>query len=213
MDELIEKIKTAPLALKIGMVLILGTSFSVYSFFTDTPELEQKLVNSQGTRNIALATYTKAKEDTEKLIKLEVTLKTIREQLEKAKKYLPDKIEMDEVLHTAARFCSRYKVSLEEFTPLSEEQSKSEARYGIKPVSVKLKGRFVDITRFFDSVVHLEKIVHLRNVTLTKSQQEEGENSGDIDLFRMTPEQRQRYAERNTKVEATADLLLFKSGV
>ena len=212
MEELLEKLKHSPNLLKAALVVLIGAGYNVHSFVFDTPALEEQLTQAKSTRDLAKSRYTAAKSDAEKLFKLEVALKTIREQLDRAKKYLPDSIHMDEILHTTARFCKRYQVSLDEFTPQPEEPSTNEARYTVKPISIGLTGRFVDIARFFDSMVHLQTIVHVRNILLEKA---EGENKEDevVDLFRLTPEQRQRFAERNTKVKATADILLHKSEV
>lgn len=214
MDELIEKLKAAPNTVKFGLAILLGIGYNVYSLSVDMPALEEKIIQAEQERENAKSLYSRAKSDAEKLYKLEVALKTIREQLEKAKKYLPDTIHIDEILHTTARFCKRYSVSLDNFAPQAEEPSQSEARYSIKPISITLSGRFVDIARFFDSMVHLQSIVHVRNVNLEKSTEaNEEQRDNAVDLFRLTPEQRQKYSEQNTRVKATADLLLFRSEV
>lgn len=214
MDELLDKLKAAPNTVKFGLAVLLGVGYNVYSLSIDLPALEERIVQAEQEKENAKSLYTKAKSDAEMLYKLEVALKTIREQLEKAKKYLPDTIHIDEILHTTARFCKRYSVSLDSFAPQAEEPSQSDARYAVKPVSITLSGRFVDIARFFDSMVHLQSIVHVRNVTLEKSTEEvDGQRENAVDLFRLTPEQRQKYSEQNTKVKATADLLLFRSEV
>lgn len=212
MDELIEKLKHASAATKVLIVLALGGAYNVYSYINDTPALEAQLSQVKQERDLAKRRYNKAKSDAESLYKLDAALKAIREKLSQAKTYLPDTIHIDEILHTTARFCKRYQVNLDGFSPKPEEPSNDDARYVVKPIALSLTGRFVDIARFFDSIVHLKSIVHLRDIVLEKS---EGDNkNGEVlDLFRLTPEQRQRYAERNTKVKATADLLLFKSEV
>lgn len=213
MEELLERLKNAPLIAKVALAILLGSLPNIYTYTEETPVLEQGREQAVQERERQRMLYIKAKQDAEKLVKLEVTLKNIRENLTQAKKYLPDKIEMDEVLHTIARFCKRYSVDLDKFQPKAEEPSTSQARYITKPIEVELVGRFVDIARFFDSVVHLQKIVHLRNVRLTKAgeQNQDDNREEQIDLFRLSPEQRQRYAESSTKVQASAEIVLFKS--
>ena len=212
MEDLLEKLKNAPTILKVSLVVLFGSAINLWTYLEEMPTLEQKLVEAENYKNVAQKRYEKAKEEVANLTNLEVTLKNTQDDLTQAKRYLPDEVPMDETLHTTARFCKRYNVELTKFEPMQEEVSEDLARYAIKPVSVSLVGRFVDIARFFDSMVHLQKIVHLRNITLNKFQ-EEGDEEETLNLFRLTPEQRQRFAERNTKVSAQAELMLYKSDV
>ena len=87
MEEWIEKIKDLPNPVKWLLVIILSVGWNLYGLIDEVPKLEEELHQVQQEKELARKKYLKAKSDAEKLIKLEVTLKTIREQLQKATRH------------------------------------------------------------------------------------------------------------------------------
>jgi len=187
LQEVKERYASLPKLARFGLVAVLGASFSLYQYFDKTPELESRLqsVNQESIR--AQNRYENARKSSERLPALEAQLKDTEDQLRLARRYLPDEVEVDEVLHVTARLAREFGVELTSFTPGEAGEESPLGRYREVPMSLELKGTYTNIARLFDSLLHLEQVVHIRNIQLNAAnvQQDDAANQSQrtaIDL-------------------------------
>jgi len=170
-EELKERYTSLPMAARISLAIAIGCSYSAYKYFDHTPVLETELAEVRGLAVRAEARYESARRSSEALPSLEVKLKDTEQQLKLARRYLPDEIQVDEVLHVVARLAKEFGVELSKFTPMDAGEIAEAGRYRQVPMDVSLKGDYISIARFFDSLVHLEQVVHLRNIQMSRAQE------------------------------------------
>ena len=90
-----------------------------------------------------------------------------RGRMRNAESALPDKFEIDRILEKISILTEDSGVRLLMFDPKSEQISDTAFKYVELPIALKLRGNYKTVLTFLDTLVHLELLVHLRNISIT----------------------------------------------
>lgn len=151
-------------------------------------ELEQARINESAERS----RLESAKRKVAELPSLLNKVSEIEAALDKARRILPDKVEIDSILASLGKFEAELDVSLLRFVPGNELQPNAQIEYKELPIEITVQSNFPQIMRFYDKVLHMQTLTHLRSIEFTKVEANEEQQ---VD---------------NTKIESRAKLILFK---
>ncbi len=168
LDELKQKYKNLPLWARFLLMFVLGLIPGLYFYFDEGQSYEEKLAEILGQEATVRAEFEKARQRKSDLPKLEEKLAFTEDQLNKAKKLLPDSYIIESILEKAATLAIKANVVLERFKPLAEIGHDSDGyRYVELPIETQITGDYQSIATFFDKVAHLESTIFIRNITIT----------------------------------------------
>jgi Tfp pilus assembly protein PilO len=151
--------------MRLLVLALLAVGVPAFYFMDEAELVAQDFESAEQGKEIAKRKYDKAMEKVKALPALEEKLAGVEKNLEEAKKYLPPKIEFDEVLALTGRFEKEVGVTITRFAPKEEARPNPSIQYAEIPVEVHVKADFVRVMNFFDRLMHTEKIMHLRDVT------------------------------------------------
>ncbi|NRA43595.1 MAG: type 4a pilus biogenesis protein PilO [Oligoflexales bacterium] len=200
---------------KLLIIIIIGAVPGSCTYIEEGPILQEDLDRAINTRNAARAKFQKAREQKANLPKLEEKLALKEGELSKASKKLPDEFVMGKILQKTAMIAQDVGVDLNLFQPGQGAPAGGVFKYVELPISLQIIGTYVQIATFFDRVVHLDLLVHIKNIELSlakdieKSISEKAAGSiKDKDLQR---EAIQRARRENAKIMGTADMVIFRT--
>src|SRR5690606_20750015 len=127
---------------------------------------------SRAARDAIKAKIDNAVNSSSELPELERRVTQTEQGLEKARRYLPPSIEFDEVLSATGMLEKELGVQVMKFVPGIETQPNPDIRYAEVPVEITVKADFNRVMQFFDRLVHMEKLTHLRNITFESTMKE-----------------------------------------
>lgn len=171
LEEARENYKSLRSSTRIGIMVLLGLLPAGYVYYTEVLTISEQLEVAQQTKTAETKKYQDAKKKKEELPKLEERFATVTEELRKAQEKLPSKFHMDDILHSTASVAKEIGVKMMSFKPSAERMVAGAHRYAELPIKLNLIGKYNQIINFFDSIVNLEKIVHLRNISLKANRQ------------------------------------------
>ena len=157
-------IGTAPLPVKIGIIIFLCVGLAAAGFYFDTKD------------QIAQLEQTEAKEGTlktkfEDKQKKAVNLEDYKKQLEEMRKtfgtlirQLPSKTEIPNLIIDISRTGLSSGLEIDLFKPGSETKKDF---YSEKPIQLRVKGGYHEFGEFASGVAALPRVVTLHNITLT----------------------------------------------
>ena len=172
-EEVSERYKSMSVTKRAVIVALLGLIYPAYIYYERGLNLTEQLEDSQRKKESLEKQYQVAKKKNTELPLLEEKFNLVTEELRQAQEKLPNNFFMDDILHSIATVAKEVGVKMSSFTPQKEITKKGAHTYVELPISVRLVGQYNQIAGFFDRVVNLEKIVHLRNISM--SAQREGE--------------------------------------
>ena len=135
------------------------------------------MIEAQQAKDSANQKYQAAKKKTEDLPLLEERFTLVTEELRKAQEKLPNKFFMDDILHSTASTAKEAGIVLESFKPGQESVIQGAHQYMELPIKLSISGKYPQTANFFDSIVNLKKIVHLRNISMTAQRKGDGKRS------------------------------------
>ncbi len=160
----LKTIGTAPLPVKIGIIIFLCLGLAAAGFYFDTKD------------QIAQLEQTEAKEGTlknkfEDKQKKAVNLEDYKKQLEEMRKtfgtlirQLPSKTEIPNLIIDISRTGLSSGLEIDLFKPGSETKKDF---YSEKPIQLRVKGGYHEFGEFASGVAALPRVVTLHNITLT----------------------------------------------
>ncbi len=98
------------------------------------------------------------------LKKFKAEYAAVKKEFQEALKLLPDKREIPNLLRSVSQMGTDAKL---EFRLISPQTENSQDFYMEIPVLLELKGNFPNVTRFFDRVGRMDRIVNLINISMT----------------------------------------------
>jgi type IV pilus assembly protein PilO len=208
MEELIERIKHMPLKARLVVALALGIVLPLYFVFMDEVEaVDWELEDARTQYESIEIKYNKAKRQKNDMPELEKKHEFTQKQLAEAKKRLPDVYHMDSILEFVAKSSDESGVKLLEFTPNDEEFKDTGYSYVEMPINLGVEGSYNQIGVFFDKLVHMEKMVHIRDLNAQQIQKQQDDPTG----IELTKEAKLAQILDGVKVKATAKLVVFRS--
>lgn len=197
MEELLEKIKAIQPWKRFLVITIIIGSVIGYFMMDQINILEQE---RQKIESKKLMTTTKMQEAISKKNKLEDVKKqlaNIKEDLEKAKKIIPDNINIDEILQHLSTYAKETNVLINSFKPEEEKLIKSGVEYYEVPVALSVEGKFHDIILFYDKILHMSYISNLHDLSFISTTQNVAKQGNNAAL--------------EIIVNSTSKLILFKT--
>ena len=153
-------IGTAPLPVKIGIVIFLAAA----GFYFDTKDQIAQLEQTEAKEGTLKAKF----EDKQKKA---VNLELYKEQLEEMRKtfgtlirQLPSKTEIPNLIVDISRTGLSSGLEIDLFKPGTETKKDF---YGEKPIQLRVKGGYHEFGEFASGVAALPRVVTLHNITLT----------------------------------------------
>ncbi len=157
-------IGTAPLPVKIGIVLFLCVGLAAAGFYFDTKDQIAQLEQTEAKEGTLKAKF----EDKQKKA---VNLELYKEQLEEMRKtfgtlirQLPSKTEIPNLIVDISRTGLSSGLEIDLFKPGTETKKDF---YGEKPIQLRVKGGYHEFGEFASGVAALPRVVTLHNITLT----------------------------------------------
>ena len=206
MEELLERWKMVPLIGRLAICLIVGGLIPVYLYMDTIDGLSEQLSEAEGQLESMEAKYNRAKRDKTNMPELEKKLEFVEKELVEAKKRLPDFYKMDSLLEFVANSAEKSGLTLLEFKPENEVFKDTGYSYVEMPINLKVTGNYNQIGVFFDEIVHMEKMVQIRDLEANRRLQANGFEQQD-----MTPEGKLAQLLDSIKIDATAKLVVFRS--
>ena len=194
LDELKEHYKNLRPSTKYILLVVIGLSPGAWTYYDQGMGLQGQLSEANDAKEKANQQYQDAKKKTEDLPKLEAKLTFVTEELRKAQEKLPNKFFMDDILYSTANAAKESGVIMESFKPGEERVVQGAHQYMELPIKLSISGRYSQVVNFFDTIVHLKKIVHVRNITLTAQRKASAGGKGDI-----------------VTIKSAVDLIVFRS--
>ena len=165
-DELIERYKMLPLWGRLLALAILGMMPGAYTVWDEQEGLDERLQASQAEEATVKQDFEKKVAQKGDLPRLEEKKAFTQEQLEKAKKMLPDGYKIEEILRRVAVIAKESGVTLLRFDPGVESVvPPTENHYYQLPIAAAVSGQFNQVAGFFDRILHLEGTVFVRNIS------------------------------------------------
>jgi len=162
-----------------GFVLIVY----FYFFYFLQPALEKKTALEENLGNLERQIISRQRvvkqieQHKKEIAKLEENLKVALDKL-------PEKKEIPHLLRSASEAGTEAGLEFLLFEPMKPAPREF---YAEIPVKISVKGGYHDVTRFFDSVAHLPRIVNVTDLTIGKAVKvEDGRNILTVDCFLKT---------------------------
>ncbi len=155
---------------KVQRLIICFVTFSLiggaYYYFIFQPKHDnlKQLKQTYQTQVRQLATY---RQRASEIIKYEKLMAQTQSEFDEAMKALPDKRELPSLLTNISKAGSDAGLAFHLFQPTNEVNKEF---YSEIPVSIKLEGRYHQITDFFFQIIRLNRIVNIDNVKVKSKQ-------------------------------------------
>ena len=208
MEELIERLKHFPLSIRVTVAAILGVVIPWYfMFWDDVNNINYELEMANGKYESIEGKFNRAKRQKTDMPELEKKIEFTRQELLKAKTKLPDNYQMDSILEFVATASDEAGAELLKFEPNEEAFKDTGYSYVEMPIQLSVQGTYNQIGVFFDKLVHMEKMIHLRDMN---SQQVV--NVAEPALANEMTQQARLAAQLDgIKVKTDAKLIVFRS--
>ncbi len=138
---------------------LIGGSYYYFIYMPKSKELAQVRTTYDSQKN-KLASY---KKEAGKLLYWEQKMADTQEKFNQAMKTLPNKRELPSLLTSISRSGSNAGLAIHLFKPDTEQ---NKTFYKEIPVSIKVEGRYHQVTDFFYQIVNLNRIVNINNVSV-----------------------------------------------
>lgn len=170
MDAIFEKVgtltKVQRLLICLVTFLIIGGAYYYFIFMPKHVELKK----AKQTYDRQVAKLTSYKKRALEILKYEKKMAQTQEVFNQAMKALPDKREIPSLLTGISRAGSKTGLAFHLFQPKKEV---NRAFYKEIPVSIKVKGRYHQITNFFFQITRLNRIVNINDVVVKSKQNDD----------------------------------------
>ncbi len=177
-DEAKENYKEMNYKKRAVIMIVVGLLPAAYMYYDEGSTLQKKLEEAQQAKVAEQKKYQVAKNKKENLPLLEEKFNKVTEQLREAQETLPNKIYMEDILHTTASIAKETGIRFKSFKPGSETVVKGVYQYAEVPIALDFTAKYSQVMTFFDNIANMEKITHLRNITLGAQRKKGGTIGG-----------------------------------
>lgn len=167
LEEVKENYKEMNFKQRALIMVLVGLLPTVYIYYDEGSSLSEKLETAQQTKITENKKYQVAKNKQKKLPLLEEKFTKVTEQLRRAQEKLPNKIYMDDILHSTANIAKEAGIRFKLFKPGAESVKQGAHQYAEMSIALDFTAQYSQIMTFFDNIANMEKIIHLRNISMT----------------------------------------------
>lgn len=192
-EELVDRYRRSPANRRYALIFLISLLPAAYYWLEEGDALQTQYEQAKDEESAIQGRLENNRRRVAELPKLLSRVKQIEEELEKARRILPNKVEIDQILADLGRFEKELDVKLHKFVPGAEVQPNPEMEYREIPVDLTLRGTFPQIMKFYDRILHLPNLTHLRAIQFNAITSADVEGTAG-----------------NTIVESTSKLILFK---
>lgn len=213
LDELKERYKLLPLWTRLLMMAILGLAPSAF-YYTDTGEyLLEDLENAKNGRDGNRSLFEQARSKKGNLPKLEEQMAFTEQQLEEAKKQLPDVFLVEDLLQRLAAIANESGVVLRAFKPDDEPTpGNGDYKYMELGHETNIEGRYNNVAAFLDKVAHLESSVFIKSIEIDREAGQKAALAGANKENNALQRHKDAIASRkNTRVLAKVKMVAYRS--
>tara|TARA_B100000902_G_C27075739_1_gene796297 strand:+ start:74 stop:664 length:591 start_codon:yes stop_codon:yes gene_type:complete len=178
MEEQVARYQSLALKKRLIIMLILGISYPIFSFYENIDLVEENLDRVIIAENAASIKFKRATKTIANLPQLEKQQEEITSKLNKARTLLPMRIDFTEVLKKFADFEKILDIKMVTFSPKPLEQKTVDTNYATVPVSLKLSASFGKTLTFIDNIMHLKKLIHIEKLKMLSVKNISTSNNG-----------------------------------
>ena len=178
MEEQVARYQSLALKKRLIIMLILGISYPIFSFYENIDLVEENLDRVIIAENAASIKFKGATKTIANLPQLEKQQEEITSKLNKARTLLPMRIDFTEVLKKFADFEKILDIKMVTFSPKPLEQKTVDTNYATVPVSLKLSASFGKTLTFIDNIMHLKKLIHIEKLKMLSVKNISTSNNG-----------------------------------
>lgn len=212
---LIEKYRYADKKYQIFIPILIGLALGYYFYDSTVPTQIEVLEISQKAADNAKQQYGEAFKKKDQIKKLEADLEKAETLLSDLSKRLPNEVDIDLVLDNVAKLAIKTDMNIaavEPMTPTNEVAPNPGAKgdpaksFTENIVKMGISGRFKDTVRFFDELLHLEKVVNINNIRMRSEIRADGGSNAEEDSNATN-----RRLRDNTIVNTSFEIITFRS--
>lgn len=174
-EELVERYRNTNSIVRSVMLVVAATVIPLFVLFDDGATLNEELETTRQSHEAIKTKVDRAVRNTAELPQLEQKLAGIELGLDRARRFLPKSIEFDEILAQTGLYEKEFGVQVVHFVPGAEVRPNTEMRYVEVPVEITVRAEFGKVMQFFDRLVHMDKLTHLRDVSFEQAKDGKGE--------------------------------------
>ena len=166
LELLVDRFREIPIRFRLLLVAAAGILPAIYVWTGEVDIYQAKLETAESEMQSSEANLRRAKAKVAKLPQLLANLEKIEQDLEGARKILPDTIEMDEILSAVGKLEQLHGVKVSRFQPGEISPGGDGEDYQEQVVAINLTGSFPKLMQFYDGLVHMNNLTHLRDINL-----------------------------------------------
>ncbi|MCB9228789.1 MAG: type 4a pilus biogenesis protein PilO [Deltaproteobacteria bacterium] len=193
------------------LLVVLSIIPSVMTFFEDGQSLHEELSMAKSARDSSAVKFKNARKRKTNLPVLEEQLSYTQEQLLLASKKLPDEFIIEKVLQKVSVIAQDLGLKLQEFDPGQGQPAGGLFKYVEMPIHLKLLGTFAQTATFFDRVVHLELLSHIKNIEMTATSTIDESLSKKTSDVKLSSDTMQKIAREKLKISSNAEMVIFRT--
>lgn len=167
-EDLIDRYKTTKSSYRFIFVFFIALLPGIYTWIEEGDRIALELESISQQEKVERTKLERARRKVSQLPELLDKLNLIEDELQRAKSFLPDDLEIDRILSILGSLEVRYNVQILKMTLGKESSPKDGLDYQEVPIDLEIKGQFRQIMQFYDSLVHLTNLTHLRSIELKR---------------------------------------------
>lgn len=197
LKEITENYRSYKKIKRIAACAIIGCLMPIYDWYDNSQRLDEEVATAHQELATQQVSVNGAKTEIAELPKLQEQKSGIEQALEKAKRILPDSVDVEEILGKIAALEKESGVHLISLKPQKERVPDANLRYAEIPYDIVIEAEFNRIMVFFDQMLHQDKLVSIRDIKFI-GRESEVKSRGRED--KMT----------NGNVQASAQIVFYK---
>lgn len=204
-EELKEKYRSSPLLVRFVIMITVGLVVPAYYYLEESKVVESSIEAEQ--QKLASA-RTKLNEQTQAKTKIPSREKALNEadkEINRIRRHLPPSFEVHEILRKVEIAANENNVELLSFQPIAEVDK---ALYVEMPFNLRVEGKFIDVTRYLDDLLHFETLTKVSAVDYVPSDLHKGLQ---VTVQNETVQGAISRKKQNAGVTANVTLLVYKT--
>lgn len=164
MGDFLEQLSKYSTSQKVAGALVIYALIGAVLWFMFISPTQDKIMAAERQNNELSSKRNEFREKAENREKFEQEVELLNEQLAKAKKDLPNEREIPELLRRISSIGKKIGLEFLLFQPLPEVPREF---YADVPVKLKIEGSFHEVATFFDRIGKLNRIVNVRDISMS----------------------------------------------
>ncbi len=157
----IEQYKGLPFSKRLMVMAFVGVLLPFYILYSEYDVVMQDITMATEQRNLAEQKLTAAKAKQAQLPQKLKELEAARAELAMKSSAVSAVFDMDEILRKTAGSAKDNGINIESFKPGIASEEGVKVRYYKQEIDISVSGKFVDVTRFLDSLLNLGPLIYL----------------------------------------------------